>query len=652
MENKAARPKDNASVAEDPECTFRPKINHYEGARVRQVDQPFAERIKTWDSEYKQKQRQLAAERARLEAQEAQQCTFHPQLNPTSVEVAARKADGDVAERLYQEAHLADAMRERARRHMAESEVRSYPYQPEINDVSRRVAERLHSADARPLPDRLRQQHEANRSKHHRLRRLKEAEADFTFKPCITRNSAVLAEHSRQRARENGGVLESKLRKQLRLEQEVAEVCTFAPRINEITTAIVEQSALFDGRIDFLTRQSMMLELKKSKQLAREQVREALECSFKPNVGPRADEVLKQSETRRSHINESVMERVERMAHKEPAAAQAMRRQLEREVYADVTFRPQISEISRALSAHRPSRATDTRVGPGKAAALEQSEEKFRKECTFKPFIRSISRRLAERADRVPISDYEQVVEEAQREQAARAERAEAAQREREVKEMEGCTFQPEILQSVGVKPKAVAIAGMARFLEFKRLAKRMEEEKAEREKKVFMLNISETAKTYTKPKPFKLANNNAHKQKTAQLAEEVRQQQVYPFKPQTLANTNRALLDQILADQSLDDQTQGGGSGDAHAALTGTDYGHEGDIIVEDDEDYYDDGGSAGEADYDASHFDQEGADAAVGQDGDDDGENAALLQGLGGGAVLAVEEGDLGAYDFDVSS
>ena len=99
----------------------------------------------------------------------------------------------------------------------------------------------------------------------------------------------------------------------------------------------------------------------------------------------------------------------------------------------------------------------------------------------------------------------------------------------------------------------------MGRYLELKDLAKRLDDEKKERQAKAFLVRgaqkSNKTKRGATIPQPFHLTKRrgkeNARREK---LAERMREQQMEEctFHPKTTEARNRELINQILEDDSL----------------------------------------------------------------------------------------------------
>ena len=83
--------------------------------------------------------------------------------------------------------------------------------------------------------------------------------------------------------------------------------------------------------------------------------------------------------------------------------------------------------------------------------------------------------------------------------------------KKKEYEELKECTFTPAIKRAVPKQASGpIVVRGLGRHLELKELAQRQSEEKAERERKVFLTQVSSTSsKPYTVPAPFHLSSND-----------------------------------------------------------------------------------------------------------------------------------------------
>ena len=82
--------------------------------------------------------------------------------------------------------------------------------------------------------------------------------------------------------------------------------------------------------------------------------------------------------------------------------------------------------------------------------------------------------------------------------------------KKKEYEELKECTFTPAIKRTVPKQPPGpIVVRGLGRHLELKELAQRQAEDKAERERKAFLTNVSSSQKTYTVPAPFQLSSND-----------------------------------------------------------------------------------------------------------------------------------------------
>ena len=134
---------------------------------------------------------------------------------------------------------------------------------------------------------------------------------------------------------------------------------------------------------------------------------------------------------------------------------------------------------------------------------------------------------------------------------------------EREIQELQECTFAPKLHTTGGGGSSSsnrrptvrqptgpVVVRGLGRYLEVREMARRKEAEKAELEAKAFKANPKSSGKGgsgITQPKPFKLSKARDPNLKE-RLAEEAKQRELAQctFKPTTNESDSRAVIEQV----------------------------------------------------------------------------------------------------------
>jgi len=99
-----------------------------------------------------------------------------------------------------------------------------------------------------------------------------------------------------------------------------------------------------------------------------------------------------------------------------------------------------------------------------------------------------------------------QRIKEKERQKMAQCEQV---KKKKEYEELKECTFTPAIKRAVPKQASGpIVVRGLGRHLELKELAQRQSEEKAERERKVFLTHVTNAStKPYTVPHPFDLSS-------------------------------------------------------------------------------------------------------------------------------------------------
>ena len=188
----------------------------------------------------------------------------------------------------------------------------------------------------------------------------------------------------------------------------------------------------------------------------------------------------------------------------------------------------------------------------------DAASREFAETCTFQPKLEA-KKTLSEQSKfRLGLSDPDALAKRIARQRQEKERKLEEAKREREYKELEGCTFAPQISSENTVpKPSGpIIIKGFGRHLERQDQIKRMREEQQEREEKVFLTNAKGSRHVITRPQPFKLHQNFHAEERTKKMIEELRnrEQEMYTFHPQTNEGKNREVLERVLQEHTEDD--------------------------------------------------------------------------------------------------
>lgn len=244
----------------------------------------------------------------------------------------------------------------------------------------------------------------------------------------------------------------------------------FAPTINEQTLKIVQQKPEF--QLDFVARQQYFQSREQHKL---ELLEDATDSGlFTPDIG-NANDVLKQ--LRPDQLVENKAQKLYRLTYNDARTLELKKQQLREEAFSKYTFKPEINPISRALA--RPS-SIDALAEPhssADAAVLRQSQprdstsrrslqayfankryrsrvaqemdEAEKAECTFQPTLISCSKSTPKDRTRAQsIWKSEHLLNHIEAERQRKAQSLEAKRNEQELKQLQECTFQPNLAKT------------------------------------------------------------------------------------------------------------------------------------------------------------------------------------------------------------
>jgi hypothetical protein len=437
---------------------------------------------------------------------------------------------------------------------------------------------------------------------------------DATFKPAINERSKDIAEYRRREEAMCGNTQAGAADVTTRLtaeaetavlrkhslrqawEEKEAQDYTFTPALNPESERILAESARHGsasahngrggsgrgggggGGEAFLRRQRQNERRRAAnKQRLAAEVEAESGCTFKPNIG-NAEEVL--GVLRPSLLKESTGERVSRMSRAEPRERQEKLQAKREEYYSQFHHAPELNPLSRALGRaltveELVSTERNRRVKQRVAAQVTKARLQ---ECTFKPKLHqgtpatrkdvhgNVIRGERPRGARegADLGDPSTITQRTEFARALREEELEGARREREMQQLQDCTFVPALDKPLvpqgGVGAAAggpVVVRGLGRFLELKELAKHIEEEKRQREEAAFRVQeptvLGASVGGRTVPQPFRLSGpppNSTRRERGRQDAEAAAGQ--YTFQPHTLEGDNRKLIDHMLRAEEL----------------------------------------------------------------------------------------------------
>jgi len=231
---------------------------------------------------------------------------------------------------------------------------------------------------------------------------------------------------------------------------------------------------------------------------------------------------------------------------------------LQQEYYERYSFRPRLNKKSKIIG----RRSTiEELVAPARSSAvkkkiLEQQEHEFKSSCPFKPKTNPVNVFASSSGynEEHPLT----LIGDINARKAAKEEKLSQAKIQIEAKQMQECTFQPQITGKPKHPKKPVFVRGIRKFMERKKHAEKLEEEERERVKRAFKVNknILKMRKggRYTETRPFKLQTeilygSYGRKTKKYRKAKDAHSQEEdrCTFRPQTVYRANRELVREIL---------------------------------------------------------------------------------------------------------
>jgi len=586
-----------ARLAEEKELTFKPKTIARPRSAKSTADAVTGEerisRLSTPRTKLWQKCERIRSERA---SEETKECTFAPRVGRgprmaravSSARTSSSRpsVDAPFPDRLYADGETRYRRREDARREMAEAEMASFPFQPAINDNSRAAVE---AEGYRPIHERV---GELLRKKQEALAaarvQVELENPDLTFAPKVNDASRAIARGLEEEAGDRRSPVErlasgerpgsaasrgpgasargrpsSARRKSY--DAAARDEHTFAPKLNENTKRLCEMMAeegVRGGAGSFLERQA---DHAAKADAAKRAIRERLEkdCTFHPNTG-NADEVLLKSK-HVVRLGETPRERIARLAFLEKQTREQRRLKAEEAFHKQFSFRPKLSNAARTKA---PTPLHELVANPRgaeiRAAAEAAAAEAFAAEHTFEPNVGAKHTDAAPRPFQVNYSNRDGIVNRIREYRREKEVVLQEARNEREFRELEACTFQPNAGR-VRSKPKpsvigssvAEVVPGLGRHLELRKRAKQMEEEAAARRSKAFLegaatrdIRHRQTVPLSPKISALGSAGAKAEARRRKLIAEkEAREREACTFRPRTNERPRKELIEKLLAE-------------------------------------------------------------------------------------------------------
>ncbi|CAG9467792.1 unnamed protein product [Pedinophyceae sp. YPF-701] len=362
------------------------------------------------------------------------------------------------------------------------------------------------------------------------------------------------------------------------------EGCTFRPAINPNSRLIAELDPKRPA--SFLDRIERELRERRVRAAANARAHEDPELSFRPRTDGNAGRVLAASRTKAVHLQESHLEKVERLSYQDAQRREALQQTLAESYYSQYPFQPEISRAAATRKATPLEELVNNTRGKvkrdGERAKVEREEARA---CTFQPDTTKPTGTPRGESTALVVLDQDHVDErrvinrpperllehimrqKEDRERKLAMRRAELAERE-----ADECTFAPEVGPPPPAEEGPVLVRGLAAFNERQLRAREFQRQREEYEKKVFWKEPKGSA-GHTVPQPPHLATEERMRDKAtsegwegrraAAEAYERAREEALSGRPRTNYARQRKLLDRILgkADPSAPAQEDGSDS-------------------------------------------------------------------------------------------
>ncbi|KAE9136033.1 hypothetical protein PF006_g14479 [Phytophthora fragariae] len=426
---------------------------------------------------------------------------FRRDGNSSSNEAGNEDGSQNVIQRLHLDGTARYDSRERAREALEAQQLQECTFKPKINPTSKSM---LSMVDYKPIHHRVWDLQRAKVEYIERIREQLDLEeyGPLSFTPMINPNSREIATN-KLAEREADAFIKDRVADRRLATQEYFDMLNeqpFAPKISETSKRIVEQKPEF--KMDFVARQQYFQSRDQEKMEALEEFSDmdyarGERLTFTPDIG-NAEGVLQQ--LRPDRCSESNQQKLYRLTYNDQRDAELKKQRLREEQYAQYTFKPEINPVSKALERQKKADEIEAKRNAQELKELE--------ECTFRPNIQKPRRRgTSAKGSPSPPRDSD-------------------------------------------AEDKPVIVRGLGRFLELRELARQQQAEQKQREQKVFSPNTSYEPRSYTVPKPFKLSESNKDSiRRRLKVREEMRakEREECTFKPRTVSSQSRRVLKNML---------------------------------------------------------------------------------------------------------
>jgi hypothetical protein len=495
------------------ECTFTPKINrNYSSPKGTKSEERWTSLAQSRRNELMRREQ----EKIKRESEAVnQQCTFKPKTLKRSASADRRSTTQSklaVIDRLFTDAHDKLSKREKTKRILEDQEIESCTFAPQVNSNRK-----LDKGTYQKPQDKA---GIIQREKQEKLRELKmkqlQENPDLTFNPQISEESARIASKSRAPMnvfdRNQFSQMEKRLKHQAAkvIKQDEAE-CTFQPSLNPKSQQILQQSKLYNNMNNNFFERQEVKQLREDQKVFQNKEKENVDLNklFKPHVNKTSQILAKYMRP-----DETEEEKVQRLAKEDLKKKTELQNEIQQQYYSQFTFKPSINPVSKEIGQATVGKelVENERNKRIKQQLAEELGEEWKKTYSFKPTLVATTYQAQQSKYKlIDPNNIDATVDNVKRYNEEKEKRLSDAKKIQEYNEMQACTFQP---NTARVRPKTptnqprgpVIIRGLGKHLERRDRAKKLEEEKKEREEKVFRPRVKGqgTNLPYTIPVPFK----------------------------------------------------------------------------------------------------------------------------------------------------
>lgn len=235
---------------------------------------------------------------------------------------------------------------------------------------------------------------------------------------------------------------------------------------------------MFQGGLkNFHERQNEFLKKQmEKKQEISNKYGEQAQCTFKPEINLTSAIIMENDPQRGTEKRDA---KINRLYFQDAQKKEVIRELKEQEVYGEMTFQPRINQTSRAIvDEYKNQDGSTVRVSAKHKfqARQEQYKKEQEEELTFQPQTHSKNTRLYESVPGVVLNDGDPTVNQnrIRAKLKEKHQRIAMERRQREMKELDECTFHPKTNPCVQDNNQEVVIVkGLGRHLELQELRKK-----------------------------------------------------------------------------------------------------------------------------------------------------------------------------------